>query len=474
MQTILPPFLLTRLSELLADHTGLHFPAERWGDLERGITSAASILGFTDTETCVQKLVSLPLTQHEIGILASCLTVGETYFFREKRCFEVLEQNILPALFREREETGQHLRIWSAGCCTGEEPYSVAMLIDRMIPRYDRWNVTLLASDINPAFLKKAADGVYSEWSFRSTPEWIRDRYFSRGKAGQFKLDAKIRQRVSFSSINLAEDSFPSPINNTNAMDIIFCRNVLMYFSEERVRSVIGNFHRALVDGGWLIVSPAETSCALFASFSPVNFGGAVFYRKSACAETELSPLKMPQMHAIPAYAYLAGDVTPAQASRLILDIEEVPLVAAGEANMSSLPGDPVLLARECANQGRLDEAAEWCRKAIAADKLDSSHHYLLAIIELEQGQQDAAAQTLVRALYLKPDFVLAHYALGNLRRSQGRHDQAERHFDNTLALLRAYQPSDILPETDGLTAGRMTEIIMAMRAEMAQPPMHL
>jgi chemotaxis protein methyltransferase CheR len=119
--------------------------------------------------------------------------------------------------------------------------------------------------------------------------------------------------------------------------------------------------------------------------------------------------------------------------------------------------------ARDCANQGRLDEAAEWCREAIAADKLNPAHHYLLAAIQQEQGQGDAAAQSLARALYLDPHFAIAHYALGNLRQSQGRHGEAQRHFGNALASLRAHPPGEALPESDGLTAGRLAEIIESM-----------
>jgi chemotaxis protein methyltransferase CheR len=143
---------------------------------------------------------------------------------------------------------------------------------------------------------------------------------------------------------------------------------------------------------------------------------------------------------------------------------------AAASNDSAPIPPEPEQAdrkARDCANQGRLDEAAEWCCKAIAADKLNSAHHYLLSAIQQEQGQGDAAAQSLARALYLDPDFVLAHYALGNLRQSQGQRREAQRHFDNALALLRSQPADEILPESDGLTAGRLAEIIVSMQSGM-------
>ena len=159
MRHTLPESLLFSMSDFVATRMGLHFPRERWGDLERGITAAAREFDLPDAESCALRLLSTSPTQNHTEILASHLTVGETYFFREKRSFEVLEEHVLPELLRSRRGVERRLRIWSAGCCTGEEPYSVAMLLDRLIPDPGEWNVTILATDINPRFLKKAAEG---------------------------------------------------------------------------------------------------------------------------------------------------------------------------------------------------------------------------------------------------------------------------------------------------------------------------
>ncbi len=222
MRAATPDFLLSSLSDFLAAQMGLHFPRERWGDLDRGIAAAASEFGMADVESCIKWLVSAPLTRNQVEVLASHLTVGETYFFREQRSFEVLEEHVLPELLRERGEAGSPLRIWSAGCCTGEEPYSIAMLLDRLIPDAAKRNITILATDINPRFVRKAAEGVYSEWSFRETPAQIQERYFTSRKDGRFEIKPHIRKMVTFSYLNLAGDVYPSLWNNTNAMDVIF------------------------------------------------------------------------------------------------------------------------------------------------------------------------------------------------------------------------------------------------------------
>jgi len=466
MPPTLPDALLAAVGELLAARLGLNFPAERRGDLERGLAAAAPSLGLPDATACAHRLLSAPLTHHEIEILAGCLTVGETYFFREQHSFEALEQHVLPALLRERDGHDKRLRIWSAGCCTGEEPYSVAMLLDRLLPDAGAWNSTLLATDINPAFLRKAAEGVYGEWSFRATPDWLRDRHFKPAGRGRYRLDERIRRRVMFSCLNLADDAYPSLTGNTNAMDIIFCRNVLMYFTPAQAARVVGKLQRSLVDGGWLIVSPAETSSVLFAGFTAVEFPGAILYRRPVGAQ---APRRVSHVVQRPAADVVPPWLPPDESAP---GVAQMTLPTEGES--TDLPGPRpqpreqlIRAARDSANDGRLDEAGEWCRQAIALDKLDPAHHYLLSAIEQEQGRGDDAVRSLTRALYLAPDFVLAHYALGNLRQSQGRRREAQRHFDNALHLLQNHPSDEILPESDGLSAGRLAEIIASMQASM-------
>ena len=443
---------LSTLSEFLARRIGLNFSQERWNDLERGIAAAAPEFGFSDTPSCAHWLLSTPLTQPMIETLARHLTVGETYFFREPYGFEILENRILPALLHARHGAQRRLRIWSAGCCTGEEPYSIAMLLDRLIPDQRAWNITILATDINPQFLQKAAHGVYGEWSFRGTPAWLRERYFKKRRDGRFEILPHLKSKVTFAYLNLADDVYPVLTNNSNAMDVIFCRNVLMYFAPGRVQTVAQNFYRALVDGGWLIVSPAETSSALFAPFSAVEFPAAVLYRKIA---------------EVAQAARVAHYPTPALAS------PPIPPQAAPAIDQQTQPDDCAVLvhnARASANEGKLLEASVWCEKAIAVDKLNPAHYYLFAAILQEQGQLHEAAQALQQALYLNPDFVLAYFALGNLCLAQARTHEAGRHFGNARTLLHQYPRDAALPESDGMTAGRLAEIVANVMSSLSQP----
>lgn len=488
--------LLSELSEFVAARMGLHFPRERWHDLEHGVSSAAAEFGFKDAESCIKWLVSSQLMKQELETLASHLTIGETYFFREKKSFEVLEEQILPGLISSRTGNEKRLRIWSAGCATGEEPYSIAILLSRMIPDIEDWNITILATDINPRFLKKAQKGLYSEWSFRDVPAWIKN-YFKKTKHG-FEIIPDIRKMVTFSYHNLAEDTYPSLLNNTSAMDIIFCRNVLMYFSQVRVKQVVEALYLCLVDGGWLAVSPVETSHVLFSQFVAVNFPGAIFYKKDIARfqrieefipEKIYCPPEEIRAAPLPVERIYIPEIPPPQ-EKIKTAIEEQKAAepdAYKEAlmlyrqgmyaqavdkliDLASQDHDTkamVLLARAYANYGKSVSALEWCEKAIAIDRLNPGCHYLHAMILQERGQVEEAVKSLQRALYLDHDFVLAHFALGNLSKRQGKIKESDRHFENALALLRKITQDEILPESEGITAGRLSEIITSIKGKV-------
>ena len=203
MTTHVSADLVSRLCDHVAEHMGLHLPPDHRPDIEKRLAAAAAEQGFEDVEQFGEWLMSASLTRAQVELLASHLTVGETYFFRDKSTWAAIESEVLPELIASRRADGRHLRIWSAGCCTGEEPYSVAMLLSNMIHDIDDWNITILATDINPRFLKKAEDGVYTEWSFRSAPAWLKERYFGSAASGRFILAPRIRRMVRFSHLNL-------------------------------------------------------------------------------------------------------------------------------------------------------------------------------------------------------------------------------------------------------------------------------
>ena len=477
---------LSRLREFLAGEIGLRFTTDRSRELERGIRAAAKDFGYENAATFVDWLVSTPLSVPQIESLAAHLTVGETYFFRDKGSFQALEENILPTLIAARRDAGKSLRIWSAGCSTGEEPYSVAILLRRMLHDLKEWNITILATDINPGSLKKGAAGVYGNWSFRDTPRWAMESAFRKRGDGSFEISPDLRKMVTFSFFNLVEDGCPSLLMGNNAIDIIFCRNVLMYFTEGQAEKVVGKFHRGLVEGGWLLVSPVEAHSLGPSKFDAVSRSGVVLHRKGQGdpqrkgreGSSAQSPFSLPRettrlrtgsavtVNARPRATPLPPR-PPADPRADALSLYRGGRYAEAEKKIrSSLESggnraeEFALLARTLANRGRLDEALEWCRKAIDADRCNPGFYFLSATILQEIGRMEESEAFLGKALYLDPAFALAHFALGNLalRREKGK--ESRRHFTNALSLLQGIDRDSVLPESEGITAGRLAEII--------------
>jgi chemotaxis protein methyltransferase CheR len=484
---------LPQLGSLIAHTIGLDFPPERWNDLRRGMAGAASEFGFEDVAQCAEWLLSGPGKPAQLRILAAHLTVGETYFFRDPQTFKALAATVLPEMISARRDAGQRrLRIWSAACSSGEEPYSLAIVLREALPDLDDWDVTIMATDINPRALDKAAAGSYGEWSFRDAPAGLKERYFTRTPDGRYAIVPQVRKLVTFACLNLVDDGYPSLASGSGGMDLVFCRNVLMYFSPAQASKVIGNLRRTLADGGWLVVSPSEASHALFPDFAAHNFPGAILYRKDPGASDAGQPSRLPppgepmgviappiettSVAAAPAMlaAPAQPEAAPVPTAELLYQQGRYAETAETLTGSFALhpPGPKAfsLLARALANLGQLTDALAWCERWVAADKLDPAAHYLLAVILLEQDDPERARSCLQRAIYLDPEFVLAHFALGNLARSRGKSSMAGKHFATALQLLRRHPPDELLPESDGLSARRLTETISSMLPMAASP----
>jgi chemotaxis protein methyltransferase CheR len=454
--------------------------------------------GFSDPEACINWLLSSPLTQEQIEILSSSLTVGETYFFRDKIIYESLEKHVLSELVNTRRKHGKYLRIWSAGCSSGEEPYSVAILLYKMLPDITEWNISIIATDINQSGLEKAHIGIYREWSFRGTPEWIKDGYFIKNQVDSYAIMPSIKNMVSFSYHNLAKDPFPSLINNTTAIDIILCRNVIMYFHPELVRRIISLFYRSLLNGGWLIVSGSEGYMVHGSRFVTISFPDTIFFRKDMSKSGKME--NYPVNDAVSIYKEtffndpgvfpevnfnLPSNPLSGSLEAVALNKEEEPETsetnAVREADTLYNQGNYMnaeniltkyllndkenseamsLLVKIFSNRGKFGKAIELCRKGIETDKCNPAFHYLLALIYQEQGRMDEAVSSLQSSIYLDNDHVLSYYTMGNILFQQGDMKKAGKCFKNALSILNSYDREIILSGSDGISAGRLTEII--------------
>ena len=253
-----------------------------------------------------------------------------------------------------------------------------------------------------------------------------RGRYFRETPKGQFEILPEIREAVTFSALNLATDIFPSLATNTQEMNVIFCRNVLMYFSPAQAAKVAARLQRALAPEGWLFVSPSEASRELFGSLAPANLPGTVAFRKT----------------------------TP------LVDLPPFPAPRKAKALSRVSPADPGVVpdaADTAQGSGAVSRETE-------ATKLSPAWHYEHGLEQQESGAAEEAIASFKRALYLDPQLVVAHVALGALAQRQGHVRDARRCFRNARALLEPFAPETLLPASGGLTAGRILEMLSSMQ----------
>jgi chemotaxis protein methyltransferase CheR len=484
--------LLARVSEVILRATGLYFSKKNFADLTQRLRSAARDMAYGNTEELVQAILSASLDGEMRDHLTGYLTTGETFFFRDASLHETLEKRLLPSLLTFKDRGQRYIRIWSAGCASGEEAYSLAILFDRLLSGNAQWNLSIKATDINREALKKAQAGVYTQWSFRNTPDWVKERYFTKTREGRYEILPRIREMVTFSYLNLAEDHYPSLINNTNAMDIIFCRNVLMYFAPDYFASVIRRFYRCLTEGGWLIVSPVETSPFLFSRFRTHRYGDVTMYRKdyrykkhtreqrkstTTTSTQAISFVKSEKFEEIFGKTPLKGKNSSMPRGSTIARDESKQHVQEREKKEKNKVGDSgqntseavkalVTGARLRANEGALDEALVLCDQAIDADALNSSLYFLKAMILGEMNRVDDAVQFLKRVIYLDSRHIMAHFSLGNMTSDTA---VAERHYTHALDLLRSYGDGDIVRESEGMTARRLREIITVVEGRRSE-----
>ncbi|SMC20804.1 CheR methyltransferase, SAM binding domain [Desulfacinum hydrothermale DSM 13146] len=267
-----------RVRSYARSRLGLQIPDSKVRDVLLRLTMAARDAGFRDAVSYAGHLFSSDGSEERDKVLASVLTVGETYFFRDRPLLEVLETTVLPEIIaRRRKETDPVLRLWSAGCSTGEEPYTLAMIAHRFLASHPDWDFSVLATDVNDLALARARLGRYRPWSFRSPVPAPYEKYLRR-ENGRRRIGPELRRKVVFRRLNLAQDDYPSP--ETQNMDLIFCRNVLMYFDPAVRTAVLDRLHRCLADGGYLVTAAAELTYVDKTCWERIQFPRAVLFRK--------------------------------------------------------------------------------------------------------------------------------------------------------------------------------------------------
>ena len=463
-----------RYRDLVQERSGLKFNDSQRENFERIVAKCAQEAGYTVPDNYYDALLKSNTDSGLWGKLLEGLTVCETYFFRDRPQINVLKNHILPDLIA-RHWVDHSLRLWSAGCSTGEEPYTLAILLHQLLPDIQQWKISILATDINRQSLKKAKQATYREWSFRENEIPYHHHYFTESDNGLL-LNKEIQKLVTFAYLNLSEDTYPSAANNTENMDLILCRNVTIYMPEKVIQSLADGFYRCLTPGGWLMVGPSETNDAIYHQFQTLNFKDAIAYQKIGSERLKTGIANSYSFRIQPSVSQSATKQTPAK------DIFQPPNKPSQRSKSAPTPeataprsnqqllttssqvseSSEILLnkARNAANSGNAAEARTLATRLIEADPLMSEAHYLMGIAFLEEGEPERALSCFKKVVYLDPDHILAHFQLYNIFLKSGREAESSRHRANVISLASSYPPEQVLPGSDDLTAANVLSMI--------------
>ena len=275
----LSPGLTKAFVQLIVERTGFKIRENDQKVFKDTLYRRAKLTGSDFLEEYYQLLATQTEKSHqEWDSLIVEITNTESFFFRDKGQFNLLKNYIFPDLIKRRADT-KTIRICSAGCSTGEEPYSIAMFLRDFIPNIEEWDITILGVDINSAAIKSAKAGIYRPWSFRGIDRHIQNRFFEEVNE-QYHISASIKQMVKFQIGNLLDSSFLDPFSDIQEMDLILCRNVFIYFSDSAVETVLNKFYNALSPLGYLLVGHAELYSQNPSNFSIKMFEESIAYQR--------------------------------------------------------------------------------------------------------------------------------------------------------------------------------------------------
>jgi chemotaxis protein methyltransferase CheR len=498
---------------LVAQRLGLYFDDAKLdflADVVRRRMEAARCEVFSSYQ---ERIASSAHEREEIRALAEQLTVNETYFFRYADHFRAFAEAVVPDRIEARGHD-RRLRILSAGCASGEEAYSLAILIRDRLPQLASWDIKIHGIDVNALMVRKAFRGRYSSWSLRETSAELQRKYF-RPDGRDFLLDSTVKPAVTFEERNLVEED---PLFwQSDAFDVVFCRNVTMYFTSEIARSVIARIAASIAPGGFLFLGHAETLRGVSQEFHLRQTQETFYYQRRGAHETDStvafpeSPSEngsmqrhlpavvepgdtwfnvirraservadLTQQRSGPAGSASGGDARPlpdsqanprppvwdrTQAIELLRKerfAEAMDLLQALPAESKADPDTQLLLAVLLTNGGDLPEAEKVCQLVLKLDELNAGAHYLMALCREHAGDRDAAIEHDQAASYLDSGFAMPHLHMGLVAKRSADLETARRELGQALPLLDREEASRILLFGGGFTRGALVEFCRA------------
>lgn len=497
---------LERLRDAVSDLIGFGFDADRIDQLGIVLWPRVQELGLSGFDAYISRLRAPEHRAAESKALGTLLTVTETFFYRSyDQIAAFLDQVAEPAA-----RSNRRLRVLSAGCASGEEPYTLAIALRERYPDIERWDLEIVAFDLNPLMLKKAAEGHYSVWSLRALPEDLKKKYFSASERS-YELAPEVRSMVRFRQQNLIEPG-AWPFEDFEA-DAIFCRNVLMYLSPEFMKTVVDRLASSLRIGGYLFLGHAETLRGITLDYHLCHTHEVFYYQKQPARaelaegqgeriETKRDELAAASsrggswfeeiheaservsvlakrgelegaLRSSPSAPSLYKERNPFAEVLALMQKERfseaLTLLAALSPDAAEEPTALLLSAVLLTNRGQIEAAERACEKLMALDDLNAGAHYLKALCLEHAGDEEGAREHDSIAAHLDPTFAMPRLHAGLLAKRAGDLLRAKRELARALGLLAREETSRIVLFGGGFSRDALTNLCQTELARMGE-----
>ncbi len=463
-------FALDKSEKLLLDvineRLGIVVSSNQIHEIRRIVANSCDTMQIKPTDYLLE-LQNAHIDSPIFKDLVSGITIGETYFFRDRKQMDLLKNIVLPELIhKKRTKKNLALRIWSAGCASGEELYTLIIMLTEMLPDIENWHLNLLGTDINTDVLQKALSGVYTEWSMRSISQYHKTHFFEQS-GDRYYLQKNLLKKAHFTYLNLNDDNYPTMINGTNAQDLILCRNVLIYFDEKHVAAIMRKFSYSLVEDGYLLlgasdpINYAHTHLTLLGDQGKLLINSNKVIDKISPPAAIVEPIKkiisikkVSAVTNVDQQAELKESIAQSDWEHVIAIINAMPDALRQQVETLNLK------ATALANMGQLEAAAACCEESIMRDALKIETYFIYAMILTELGKIDAAEQAIRKTLYLDMNFVLGHYQLGLLLIHKKDITAGIKSLRNAALIAEDNPHNKKIPDMEGLTYGKLVIIL--------------
>lgn len=426
--------------------------------------------GFMTTEQLLDRINTDGFCE-ERNYLIEKVTVDESYFFRDSLQIDYLKNVFFPKIIEQkRKQNNKQIRIWSAGCSTGQEIYSMAIILHELLIDYDSWNIHLIGTDINHQSLSQARKAEYTSWGIRTHNDLMNNvGYFHQLDEDCYVLNDLFKKQTTFSYLNLAEDTFPSIMQGICALDLILCRNVFIYFEQNTILKTCRKFAESLNADGILLLSATDPMQEASTLFQPEKFGN-VFYFKLKPEINDFQP--QAKINTGNAFSYETAPSSPATITLNDKKQEIIKQLATGDWSMALEVVDQSILlyqqdadlyqfkAKCLTNLGQMIDARDACEKSIQINPMEPHSYLLFGLILIQLDLYEDAENAFRKTIFLNSSFMEAHYQLGQVLLYKNKKKEAIKSIQNAITLASKENPDRPIHNVIALTYSGFSQVM--------------